>query len=105
VPHDRLGLALVDDAAPQKVTIVRGERVNLATVGLEGDRVVLPVFHPVITVEAPLQVGRLLLEQVGQVRIAPHRAGQTRAPTLRVVRVPLEFAGRARKAGQVPVLV
>ena len=108
-PHqlarDGLGLRLVDDAAPQQVAVVRRQRVDLVALGVEREREVLAVLDPEVAVEPPLEVGRLLLELVGERRVLPDGPGQASAAHLRVVGVALELAGRAREAGQPPVAV
>ena len=55
VPHDGLGLRLVDDPAPQQVAVVRGERVDLAAVRVERDGEVLAVVDPEVAVESALE--------------------------------------------------
>ena len=105
VAHDGLGLRLVDDAAPEEVAVVRRERVDLAAVGVEGDREVLAVVHPEVAVEASLEVGGFLLEPVGEGWIVPDEAGQARAAHLGVVGVALELAGGPREAGQRAVAI
>ena len=71
VPDDGLRLRLVDDAAPEQVAVVRGQRVDLLALGVEREREVLAVLDPEVAVEAALEVGRLLLELVGEVRVVP----------------------------------
>ena len=105
VPGHGLGLRLVDDAAPEQVAVVGGEGVDLAAVGLEGEREVLPVRDPEVAVEAALEVRRLLLELVGERRVVPDLARQPGAAHLGVVGVALQLAGGAREAGQAAVAV
>ena len=104
-PDDGLRLGRVDDAAPQEVADVRGERVDLGAVRVEGEREVLPLGDPEVAVEAALEVGRLGLELVGVGRVLPDEPGEARAAHLRVVRVALELAGRPREVGQPAVAV
>ena len=56
---DRLRLRLVDDAAPEKMAVVRGQRIDLPTVGVECDGEVLAVLDPEVAIEATLQIRRL----------------------------------------------
>ena len=105
MPYDRLRLRLVDDAAPEQVAVVRGERVDLLALRVESQREVLVVLDPEIAVEAALELRGLLLELVGERRVLPHLARQPRAAHLRVVGVALELAGRAREAGKPAVAV
>ena len=105
MPGDRLRLGLVDDAAPEQVTDVRGQGVDLAAVDVQGEGVVLAVVDPEVAVEAPLECRSLLLELVRVGGIAPDLARQPRAAHLGVVGVPLQLAGRAGEAGQTPVAV
>jgi hypothetical protein len=100
IPRDGLRLRLVDDAAPEEMAVVRGERVDLPPVGVEREREVFAVLDPEVSVEAPLQISRFLLEPVGESRVLPDEPCQARAAELRVVRVPLQLASRARKAGK-----
>jgi hypothetical protein len=77
VPYDRLGLRLVDDAAPEQVAVVRGERVELHTIAVEREREVLVVRDPEVAVEAALEVGRLPLELVRERGVLPDLARET----------------------------
>src|SRR5512133_3448080 len=95
-----LGLLLVDDAAPEQVTDVRGQRVDPLALLVERERVVLAVVDPVVAVEPSLEIGRLPLELVGELRVLPDLPSEPGAAHLRVVRIPLELTGRAREAGQ-----
>src|SRR5207247_3953413 len=61
VTRDRLRLRLVDDAAPEQLAVVRGERVHLLALVVERERVVLTVLDPEVAVEPALEVGRLIL--------------------------------------------
>ena len=105
VPDDRLRLRLVDDAAPEQVAVVRGERVDLLSVRVEREGEVLAVLDPEVAVEAPLQVCRLVFELVRERRVLPDLAGEPGAAHLRVVRVALQLAGGAREPGQPSVTV
>ena len=98
--RDRLGFGLVDDAAPEQVAVVRGQRVDLVALRVEREGEVLAVRDPEVAVEAALEVGGLLLEPVGERRVLPDEARQAGAAHLRVVGVALELARRAREAGQ-----
>ena len=69
-----------------------------AAVGVEREREVLAVLDPEVAVEAPLEVGGLALEPVGERRVLPDRPGEPRAADLGVVGVALQLAGRAREA-------
>src|SRR5215204_2090924 len=60
--RDGLSLGLVDDAAPEQMPVVRGKRVDSATVGIQRNREVLAVLDPEVAVEPPLEVGGLALE-------------------------------------------
>ena len=103
--RDRLGLRLVDDAAPEQVPVVRGERVDLVPVRVEREREVLAIVDPEVAVEAALEVGGLLLQPVGERRVLPDLAGQPCAAHLGVVGVALQLAGRAREARQPAVAI
>src|SRR5436190_18622860 len=98
VPRDRLRLRLLDDAAPEQVSVVRGERIDPAAVLIEREREVFAVLDPEIAVESPLEIGGLLLEPVGEGLVLPHPASEPRAADLRVVRVALKLAGRTGEA-------
>ena len=56
------------------------------------------VLDPEVAVEPAFETGRVLLQLVGERGVIPERARQARAPHLRVVRVALELARRAREA-------
>src|SRR6266496_168799 len=61
VTYDSLRLVLIDDAAPEQVSDVRGERINLAPVAIKSKREKRTVFEPEVLVEPALQFGRLAL--------------------------------------------
>jgi len=99
VARERLRLRLVDDAAPEQVADVRAQRVDLVAVRVQRECEVAVGLDPEVAVEAALEVGRLLLELVGELRIVPDLAREPGAASLRVVGVALQLAGRAREAG------
>ena len=74
------------------------ERVDLFAVLVEREREVFLVGDPEVAVEAPLQVGRLLLEGIGERGVLPDRAGEAGGAHLGVVGVTLELACRAGEA-------
>ena len=100
VAGDGLRLRLVDDAAPEQVAVVRREAVDLAPLLVQREREVLAVLDPEVAVEAALEVGGILLERVGELRVLPDLAREAGAAHLRVVRIALELARRTREAGQ-----
>ena len=51
-------------------------------VGVERDREVLAVRDPEVAVEAPLEVGRLLVQLVGVGRVASRPSRASRAPRI-----------------------
>jgi hypothetical protein len=78
---------------PQQVAVVRRERVDPTVIGVERDCEVLTVAHPEVAVETTLEVGGLVLEEVGDGGVAPHRAREPGAAHLCVVRVALQING------------
>ena len=98
VPRDRTCFRLVDDPAPQKVAVVRRERVDLPSVLVEGEREVLAVLDPEVAVEPAFQVRRVRCELVGERRVLPDLTGETRAAYLGVVGVALQLARCPREA-------
>src|SRR5262249_48058328 len=80
--RDRFRLRLVDDPAPEEVADVRRERVDLAPVLIECKREVVAVLDPEVAVEAPFQVGGLLLESIRELRVLPDMPRQARAAHL-----------------------
>ncbi len=98
-------LDFVHDPAPEEMAVVRREGVDLRAVRSEGEGEVAPVGDPEVAVEAALELGRLLLELVGDHRVLPDLAREARAAHLGVVGVALQLAGRAREAGQPAVPV
>ena len=100
-----LRLRLVDDPAPEQVPVVRGERVDLAAVGVEREREVLAVLDPEVAVEAPLEVGGLASRARRRTPRPSRSRGEARAADLGVVGVALELARRAREARQSAVAV
>jgi hypothetical protein len=103
VLDDVVGAAAFDDAGPEQVADVGGQGVDLAAVGVEGERVVLAVLDPEVAVEAAFEVGGLLVEGVGEGGVVPDGAGQAGGAFLGVVGVALQFAGGAGEAGQAAV--
>ena len=87
------------------MAVVRGERVDLVAVGVEGEREVALVLDPEVAVEPAFEIGRLLLEPIRERRVVPDRARQASAADLRVVGVALQLACGPREAGQAPVAV
>src|SRR4029079_5770685 len=71
--------------------------------GIQGQGEVPPVLDPEVAVEPALEIRRLLLEPLGEHSVLPHQPGEPGAADLGVIGVPLELAGRPRKAGQRPV--
>ena len=74
---------------------------TLRSVAVERQRVVLA--RPVRLVEALLQVGRLALEPLGELRLAPDLARELGRAPLRVVGVALHLDRRDRRLGDAPV--
>ncbi len=87
------------------MAVIRAQRIHLIAVGVQREREVLVLDDPEVAVEAALEVGRLLLELVGERRILPDLVCEAGAAQLRVVGVALQLAGRPREAGQPAVPV
>ncbi len=58
--HNSLRLVLLDDATPEQVPNVGGQRIHLAPVAIDGERETLTVFEPEVPVEPALQFGCFL---------------------------------------------
>ena len=84
---------------------IRGQGVDFAAIGIQGEGVVLTVLDPEVAIEAPPEIGRLPFQCVGERFVPPDCAGETRRANLRVVGVALELACSAREAGQTAVAV
>ena len=94
-----------DDPAPQEMADVRRERVDPVLLAVERERVeAAALLAPERLVEALAQLGRLALEPVGQVAVAPDLARQLGHPQLRVVDVALHLARRDRPGRLAPVV-
>jgi hypothetical protein len=98
--RDRVAALLRDDAAPEQVPEVRGERVERPLVVVEPQGVEAALVEPERLVEAPAQRGGLLLEPPGGRFVAPDLAGDLRHAQLRVVHVALHLHRRDRRLGQ-----
>jgi hypothetical protein len=61
VTHNSIRLVPIDDATPEQVPDVRGQRINFAPVAIDGKREESTIFEPEVLVEPLLQYGRLLL--------------------------------------------
>src|SRR5256884_4533091 len=61
VAHNSLRLVLLDDATPEQVPNVGGQRIHLAPVAIDGEREKLTVFEPEVPVEPVLQFCCFLL--------------------------------------------
>src|SRR4029453_6529103 len=105
VARDGLGLGLVDDAAPQQVAVVRGERIHLLALGVEGEGEVLAVLDPVVAVEPSLEICCLTFQLFRELDVLPDETRKASTAHLRVVRVSLQLAGRPREAGEPSVAV
>ena len=96
----------VDDAAPQQVADVRGERVDLAAVGVEGEReVARRSASQKSRLKRRLRSAACGFEPLGVRRVLPDEAGEPGAAHLGVVGVALELAGRPREVRQPAVAV
>src|SRR6266536_3779886 len=103
--RDRLRLRLVDDAAPEQVSDVRAERIDLLAVAIQRQSEVLAVRDPEISVEASLELSSLLLELRRELWVLPDLAREPRGAPLGVVGVTLELARRPREPRQTTVSV
>jgi len=101
VTHQMAGnaprLVAIDDATPEEMADVRGERVHSALVAIERQSKELAVGNPEVTVETALELGRFAFEALCPRRVSIDQAGEPRRSALGVVRVTLELAGRARQ--------
>ncbi len=61
VAYNSFRLVLIDDATPEQVPNVGGQRINLAPVAINGKRKKITIFEPEILVELALQIGCFLL--------------------------------------------
>src|SRR5690242_9680801 len=82
---------------------IRGERVDLFLVSVQGEREKLSLFDPEIPVEPLLQISSLALEPFFEGRVAPYSPCEPGATHFGVIDVALDFARRPRKFRQTPV--
>lgn len=113
----QLAVLLVQQARPQQMTRVRGERVDMAAVAVQRQRGEGVFTHPEVPLEPVAEVGGGLFQERRVDLVAPDRAGQQRGAAQRVVRVSLgarrhHRPGRAAAVGRtdgaggvLPVLV
>src|SRR4029078_11347586 len=87
------------------MAVVRRQGVDLLALVVQGEREVLAILDPEVAVEAALEIGCLPLQLVGIGGVLPDLAREACATDLRIVRVTLQLAGGARKAGDAPVAV
>ncbi len=81
------------------MAVVRSQRVDLRTIGVERQREVVPVLNPEVAVEAALEIRGLLFQLLRERWVFPDLAGEAGTPNLRVVGVALELARGPREAG------
>ena len=75
------------------------------SVPVECDCEELAVLDPEVAVEPCLEVSRLALQLIGEFRVIPDQTRQSGTTHLRVVRISLQLAGRARESGQSAVVI
>src|SRR5207302_10957386 len=78
---------------PEQVADVRGHRVDLPLLAVEGERVAAERLDPEIAIEALTQGRRVAFQPAGQLRVVPDITGQASRPDASVVRVALDLAG------------
>src|SRR5207237_10920638 len=84
-----------DDSAPEEVADVRAERVDLALLAVERERVVAAALvTPERLVEPALELVGLGVEASRKLAVTPHLASELRDPAFRVVDVSLHLARR-----------
>src|SRR5262245_8793677 len=92
----RGSLVVVDDATPEQMPDIRGQRINLSFVPVKCQAKELLLGNPKILVEFPFELSRFFLQPLGSLRIVPEFPGEARTTTLRVVDIPLDFTGGNR---------
>src|SRR5256714_10540974 len=98
VAQNSLCLVILDDPAPEQVPDVRGQRINLAPITIDGECEEFTIFEPVVLVEASFQFGSFLLQLFCKCRVVPELPGEARTAALRVIDVALDLACCARQA-------
>src|SRR5437899_11266336 len=96
----RHGALRVGNAGPEQMPDVRRDSVDLASLTVDGERERLAIWKPEVAIEAHLQFCRIALEALGQSRVVPEIARQTRGTELGIVDVTLDLAGRSRQFRQ-----
>jgi hypothetical protein len=61
VPHNSIRLVLIDNAAPEQVSDVGGQRIDLAPIAIDGQCEELTVCEPEVLIESSFQFGCLAL--------------------------------------------
>src|SRR5207237_8478405 len=98
VAHNSLCLVILDDPAPEQVPDVRGQRINLPPITIDGECEEFTIFEPVVLVEASFQFVSFLLQLFCKCRVVQQLPGEARTAPLRVIDVALDLACCARQA-------
>jgi hypothetical protein len=102
--RDGLLALLRDDATPEEMPEVGGQRVDRALVPVEPEGVEAALLDPERRVEAASELGCVTLELVGQTLVPPDSAGDLGQAQLRVVDITLHLGGGDRRLGERPVV-
>src|SRR5262245_51318213 len=86
-------LVVVDDSTPEQMPNVGGQRINLSFFPVKCQGKELLLGNPKILVEFAFELSGLFLQPFGSLRIVPEFPGEARTTTLRVIDIPLDFAG------------
>src|SRR5262249_24599831 len=96
----RRGLVVVDDSAPEEMTDIRGQRIDLSFFSVKCQGKELFFRDPEVLVEFTFELGGFFLQSLGSLRIVPEFPGEAGTATLRVIDIALDFAGRDRLGSQ-----
>src|SRR6185312_16694886 len=96
-------LVIVYDSAPEQMPKIRRQRINLAFFSIECQGKEMLLRNPEILIEFAFELSGFFLQPIGSLRIFPEFPGESRAPTLGVIDIPLDFTGCDRLRGQCPI--
>src|SRR5262249_52778238 len=96
----RLSLVVIDDATPEQMPDVGGQRIDFAFLAIKCEGKELLFRNPKILVEFTFEFSSLFLQSSGSLRIVPEFAGQSRTTALCIKDVSLNLTGCDRRVCQ-----
>src|SRR5204863_3874208 len=94
---DGAGTIPRDDAAPEQMARIRGDRIDRAFLSVECEHVVAELVAPEVAVEPLAELLRLSFQVGRELLVPPDFASQPSSAHVRVVGIPLDLGGRDRR--------